>query len=165
MKFRLKPQSMTLLQPPKHYQQHHIGNCLPACAQMALSQFGLDLPQDELARRLGTIPGLGTPFPNIERVKEWNVGVEITQWSGFERLRMALSQGQAVITAIFTSSDLPGWDAIRTQHAVLVIDIQDEQIFYHDPMLPTGPVETSLNGFLLAWSDMEELTAFLSYAH
>jgi len=46
--------------------------------------------------------------------------------------------------------------------AVLVTGVGAEQIEYHDPALAYGPVSVLCAEFLLAWSEMEGLAAFLS---
>ncbi|MDQ3249191.1 MAG: hypothetical protein M3Q45_08290, partial [Chloroflexota bacterium] len=56
---------------------------------------------------------------------------------------------------------LPQWGSIRTQHAVLVIGVDSEEIVYHDPALRQGPVAAPQGEFLLAWSEMAEKAAFL----
>lgn len=163
MKYAYTAPPMPPLNPPRHFQQQHIGYCLPTCVQMAFSQFGLDVQQADLAKQLDTVDGLGTPFPNIARLSSQNIIVETTEWSGLAAIDTALRNDHAVIAAILTSADLPGWSTAQTQHTFLITDIQINQVYYHDPSLSTGPVTVSLNAFLLAWSDMEELAATLRY--
>jgi hypothetical protein len=50
---------------------------------------------------------------------------------------------------------------LRTPHSLLITHLTDESITYHDPAFAQGPVSTLLAEFLLAWSDMDEQTAFL----
>jgi len=68
----------------------------------------------------------------------------------------------AVIAAVTTTSGLPGWGNVRTQHTVLITSIGAEQITYHDPALTSGPASASLAEFLLAWSEMDNRAAFIS---
>jgi uncharacterized protein YvpB len=126
---------------------------------MALAQLEITATQEELAHLLGTRPGIGTPFSRIQQLK--NVDVQVVEWCGLEKVANALAQKTAVITAIMTTSGLTGWQNVRTQHAVLVSEVQAALIVYHDPALPDGPVSVSRDEFLLAWSEMAEKAAFI----
>jgi hypothetical protein len=85
-----------------------------------------------------------------------------------DELVAALTAGVAVIAALTTTSGLPGWGNVRTQHTVSIVSIDvnngndNEQIAYHDPALSYGPVSTLLAEFLLAWGEMDEQVAFVS---
>jgi len=153
---------MSPLEPPIHVQQIALGYCLPACAQMALAQIGIAATQAHLARTLGTRLGVGTPFSRLKRLSQWNVRVELARRASADDLAASLAADTAVIVALTTTSGLPGWGNIHAQHAVLVTGVGVEQIEYHDPALAYGPVSALRAEFLLAWSEMEELAAFLS---
>ena len=135
---------------------------MPACGRMALAQLGITATQTELAQILGTRIGVGTPFSRVKRLAKWDVRVQLTQRISIDELTAALVADVAVIVAVTTTPGLPGWGNIRTQHAVLVINADVEQVTYHDPALSYGPVSTLLAEFLLAWSVMDERVAFLS---
>lgn len=150
---------MSLPKPVRHVQQLGWGYCLPACAEMALSQLNITQKQTTLARLLETRKGVGTPFSRLERLSKLNV--EISEWGGRETLLHSLENG-AVIAAIMTTEGLPEWNDIRVPHAVLVISMSDKQAIYHDPALSTGPVTAPRDEFLLAWSYMSEQLACLS---
>lgn len=151
---------MPLLPPPEHISQIGWGYCLPACVQMALAQLDLVATQKALAQLLGTQPGIGTPFSCIQQLQ--NVNVRIVAWCGLDMVSEALSRQTAVITAVMTTPELPGWQNSWSPHAVLVTEVQAALILYHDPALPHGPVSAAHNEFLLAWSEMAEQTAFIS---
>ncbi len=138
-----------------------MGYCLPACGQMALAQLDIQVSQTELARVLGTRAGVGTPFSQVERLDKWNIHVQLVQYISVGDLSSALAADIAVIVALTTTPGLPGWGNIRTQHTVLVVGINVEQIVYQDPALSYGPVSTLHAEFLLAWSEMDERAAFL----
>ena len=152
---------MPRLKLPSHSQQTNLGYCLPACCQMALGQLGIDTTQAHLAQTLGTRAGIGTPFSHIKRLKHGSVKIEVTEWTTIEALESALETETAVIVAVLTTPGLPGWGDIRTQHTVLVASVELNQITYYDPALADGPVSAVRGEFLLAWSEMAELTAFL----
>lgn len=153
---------MPRLDPPVHVQQERIGYCLPACGQMALAQLGIVVTQAELAQTLDTRAGVGTPFSRVKRFGQWGVDVQVTEWGTMQALVTSLVAGSAVIAAITTTSDLPGWAEIRTQHTVLIVEVSSDQVSYYDPALAQGPVSVSHDEFLLAWSYMAERAAFLA---
>ncbi|NKQ36084.1 MAG: hypothetical protein HF973_10775 [Chloroflexi bacterium] len=150
---------MPQLPPPEHYRQIGWGYCLPACAQMALAQLGIKIKQPAIAVILETRPGVGTPFPNLQKLSQ--VDVEIQEWGSLTAVEEALKKETAVITAVMTTPGLPGWNDLRTPHAVLILDVTIEHIIYHDPAMTQGHTAASRNEFLLAWSEMAEKTAFL----
>lgn len=152
---------MSPLEPLVHIQQVALGYCLPACAQMALAQLGIVVPQAELAQTLGTRVGVGTPFSRVERLARWNVHVRLTRRASIDDLVASLAADVAVIVAVTTTPGLPGWGNIRTQHTVLVVSINTERITYHDPALTQGPVSALLTEFLLAWDEMDQQAALL----
>lgn len=153
---------MFLPQPPEHVQQHSFGYCLPACVEMAAAQFGQTLTQQQAARLLSTVEDIGTPFPYTKQLEQRGFSVELVEWCSVDALISALGKEQAVIAAVLTTSGMPGWNDVRTQHVVLVTAVDDMNITYYDPALATGPT-TALSGeFLLAWSDMSEQAAFIS---
>ena len=153
---------MSPLEPPIHIQQMALGYCLPACAQMALGQFGITVNQTQLARVLGAQVGVGTPFSRAERLAQWDIRVQLTQQISIEELAASLAADVAVITAVTTTPGMPGWGNIRTQHAILVVDVGPEYVAYHDPALIQGPVSAMRNEFLLAWSEMDSRAVLLS---
>ncbi len=146
---------------PAHVQQLTLGYCLPACGQMALAQLGIETAQGELVQILGTRVGVGTPFSRVKRLQKWVDEVQITEWGGVKALVAALDNNMAVIVALTTTPALPGWGDIRTQHTVLVVNVGPGRITYYDPALAQGPVSASRDEFLLSWSEMAELAAFL----
>ncbi|MCL4262121.1 MAG: hypothetical protein KJ069_02855 [Anaerolineae bacterium] len=151
---------MPRLKPPVHIQQKGFGYCLPACVQMALAQFDISVTQEQLASLLGVRPGIGAPFSHVRRLKQ--AQVIVTEWGSVQAIVEALGERTAVITALKTSPALPGWPDLQVQHTVLVVEVTADAVFYHDPALDNGPVTAPLNEFLLAWSEMSELAAFVS---
>jgi hypothetical protein len=127
---------------------------------MALAQLGIVTDQRELALRLGTRPGVGTPFSRIRQLQ--NVNVQLTEWGGLAKVADALLAGTAVIAAVITTPGLTGWHQIRTQHTVLISAVNPTMVVYHDPTLTYGPVTASRDEFSLAWSEMAEKAAFIS---
>jgi hypothetical protein len=129
---------------------------------MGLAQLGIKRTQAQLARLFGARIGVGTPFPNIDRLSQWRVTVQRVQWQSIDKVVSALAANMSVIAAVTTTQVLPGWGHIRTQHTLLILTVTNDEVTYHDPALPDGPVNAALDEFLLAWSEMAEQAAFLS---
>jgi uncharacterized protein YvpB len=129
---------------------------------MALAQLGIEVSQEQLAQTLGTRIGVGTPFPQVKRLVQWNVRVQLVRQVSIEELAAALTTETAVIVAVTTTPGLPGWGNVRTQHTVLLANVGTEYISYHDPALAHGPVSALRAEFLLAWSEMDEQAVLLS---
>lgn len=91
-----------------HVQQIDWGYCLPACAEMALAQLEVNVSQQRLAKQLGTVAKIGTPFPNVQRLVKLGLQVKQLQWQGANAVSEALRLDRTVIAAILTSHDLPG---------------------------------------------------------
>ena len=51
-----------------HSQQLEDGYCLAACVQMVMAAQGIQRDQTELAKLLGTRPGMGAAFHNVLRL-------------------------------------------------------------------------------------------------
>jgi uncharacterized protein Usg len=47
----------------------------------------------------------------------------------------------------------------NTPHAVVVVGINDNQVYLNDPAFDIAPQSTSLDGFLAAWIEMDEVAA------
>jgi predicted double-glycine peptidase len=129
---------------------------------MALAQFNVQVDQERLAKTFGTRPGVGTPFSRIKRLEQWPVNINIKEWGGVEELISTLATGASIITAVTTTAGLPGWGQIRTQHTLLVVNVDADYVTYHDPALAQGPVSALRPEFLLAWSHMAEQVAFVT---
>jgi hypothetical protein len=148
--------------PVVHAPQIDFGFCLPACIHMALAHFGITATQEELGRALGTVAAIGTPFSRVGGVVAHQITVRLVVSASIADLSSALGRGEAVIPALTTSPGLPGWGNTRTQHTVLVVDIDQEHVSYHDPALPYGPVSTARAEFVLSWEEMDDRAALLS---
>ena len=147
-----------LQQPMAHFQQRHDGDCLAACAAMALNYLGVRRPYRRILRTLGTIVELGTPFSNISHLQAFGVFVTVDEGT-FESLHHRLMQNQPCIVSVNTG-ELPYWEQ-ATAHAIVVIGLDDVNIYAHDPDLPHGPIAIPLGDFDLAWLEGDELYAVL----
>ncbi len=59
------------------------------------------------------------------------------------------------------TDELPYWND-DTLHAVLVIGLDDTDIYLNDPAFPNGPVQVSRGDFDLAWLARDEYYAVIT---
>jgi ABC-type bacteriocin/lantibiotic exporter with double-glycine peptidase domain len=143
-----------------HKQQIADGYCLPACAEMALAYWGISNSQQKISRTLKLRPGLGVPAPNITLLRSPQIDVEYFVGSSFDSILQWLQNAIPVI-AFVQAGELPHWRGARSQHAVLVVGFEDQELFIHDPGLDYGSVAISLDDFLLAWDEMDARCAII----
>ena len=137
----------TWLNVPHRTQSKEAG-CLPACAEMILASFGHLIDQEYLARLLGT-SWLGTPSSNIKRLISLGYAVTYGEAS-LEEVATYLKQEIPAITFVRTG-DLPHWQT-DTAHAVVVVGIDQCQVYVNDPYIAEAPQSIPKPAFLLAWA-------------
>ena len=72
-----------------------------------------------------------------------------------ETLRSHLESGLPPIAFVATS-ELSYWNE-RAAHAVVVVGLDDDTIYLNDPAFAESPKRISIDEFLLAWIDLEQL--------
>ncbi len=149
------------LQPDLHSQQSADGFCLPACAQMAFAYLGILRTQEELARLLKMRPGFGTPIPNILNLRSRQIDVTYQSNGSLSDIRLCLERNIPVIACV-EAGELPHWQGVRAQHAVLVVGLDEQKVSLHDPALEQGPISVPLGDFMLAWDEMENRYAVIT---
>jgi hypothetical protein len=55
---------------------------------------------------------------------------------------------------------LPYWDQV-TNHAIVVVGLDDEFVYVHDPAFAVAPIQVSHGDFELAWQEWDEFYAVL----
>ncbi len=136
-----------------HRQQEIKAGCLPACAQMALAYCGIEHPQAELSRLLGTRPDIGTPHSRITRLRSDSIQVVYQEANGLADLRDWLNRDLPIIVFV-QASELPHW-RIRSQHAVVAVGIDQDAVYVLDPGITAPVIAIPLDDFLLAWEEMD----------
>lgn len=145
--------------PVAHFQQRADGDCLAACAVMALGYIGVRKSYRRLLRTLGTIADAGTRFSNIRNLVK--MGVNVMYGTGtLETLRHHLANDHICIIFVDTG-ELPYWQ-YATAHAVVLVGLDDTTAHIHDPDLPYGPIVVPIGDFDLAWLEGDELYAAIS---
>jgi ABC-type bacteriocin/lantibiotic exporter with double-glycine peptidase domain len=147
---------MTLL-PVSHHRQKQQADCLAACAAMVLGYLHVPVAYNRLTHLL-RVSEIGTPFRNLSYLRPLGLSVLIAE-GDLEALREHLDSGLPVIVDVDTAQ-LPYWDE-ATDHAVVVIGVDDQQVYLHDPSTSGAPHIVSLTEFELAWLEKDYLYAVI----
>lgn len=144
-----------ILLPVPHAEQQHAGDCLPACAMMALAYIGRTVRYRRLLRILGT-QDHGTPFSNLRRLNQ--LGVTVVVGTGdFDQLYTYLTQNRPCIVSVQTA-ELPHWNR-RSEHAVIVVGMDSAYVYLNDPAFEIAPILVPHGDLDLAWLAQGELYA------
>jgi ABC-type bacteriocin/lantibiotic exporter with double-glycine peptidase domain len=100
----------------------------------------------------------GVPSSRIIHLEKWGYQV-IYRSASLSELQQWIGQGQPVIAFVYTRF-LDYWTAV-TPHAVVIIGIDNENVYLNDPAFEIAPQTCSINGFLAAWVEMDEVTALI----
>jgi ABC-type bacteriocin/lantibiotic exporter with double-glycine peptidase domain len=142
-----------LLNVPYSHQKIY-GYCLPACVQMALAYLGIERSQDELARILGMFVDFGVPASHLLRLRSRHIQIKYEREGNLSELRHWMNQQISVIACVHTGL-LSYWQNQITQHAVLVVGIDEQKIYLLDPAKTEKVIAVLIDEFLLAWDEME----------
>ena|SRR5688572_27008872 len=148
----------SILLPVPHIVQRQRGECLAACAQMALRYMGYPVDYGRLLKLLRIKSGMGTLASNIRHLETLKLNI-IFQQGSFDQLQDHLQQNHPCITFIYTG-ELSYW-LEGVNHAVVVVGLDDQNIYVNDPAFPTGPLEVNRGEFDLAWLEWDEQYAVL----
>lgn len=121
-------------------------DCLPICVQMVLAYLGRAMPYERLVELLGT-RWFGTPAGHIERLEQLGIAVTVADLS-LPAIHQYLDAGLPVI-AFVSTADLPYWSE-DTDHAVVVVGLDDEAVYVNDPFFPHSPQAVPRPAFELA---------------
>lgn len=135
------------------------GDCLVACAEMVLTYIGRSISHKRLRRLLDTHVGFGTPHSNIQNLDRINLTVHYAQGT-IETLYSYLEEGHPCIVFVHTR-ELPDWTT-RTQHALVVVGMDETDVWVHDPDQQDAPISIPLGDFDLAWFEMGEMFAVIT---
>jgi ABC-type bacteriocin/lantibiotic exporter with double-glycine peptidase domain len=142
-----------------YYPQMEDGYCLPACIQMVLAYLDLPSPQHRLARDLDVRPPLGAPASNVICLHSDVLDVTLASGS-LDDLRAHLENGDPPIVFV-QAGEFPHWRECISQHAVVVVNIDEQAVHILDPAASASPISVSIGDFMLAWGELDFLYAFL----
>jgi ABC-type bacteriocin/lantibiotic exporter with double-glycine peptidase domain len=125
---------------------------------MVLAAFGDERPEAELAAILGSYE-FGTPSSRVKRLARLGYRVEYGPTT-LEALAAALVERRLPI--VFTSAEFLPWADFEGFHALVLIEVTPTDVALLDPALDQGPTRLSLNGFLAAWIEFDQLAGIIS---
>lgn len=149
--------SLTIL-TVSHFQQRERGDCLVACVAMVLDYMGIQQSYRRLYKLLNIKKGLGTALYNIRRLEKLGVTI-LFQQGNLAQLHSHLKQNEPSIVPVKTA-ELPYWKE-DTDHAVVVVGLDDQFVYLNDPFFPVAPLRVSTGDFDLAWLERDEFYAVL----
>ena len=140
----------TLLPVPHHLQRSD-GDCLAACAAMALDYWGVSSDYARLLQLLDVKPH-GTPGSHVNNLVSLGVRVRYAHGT-LNELLDHLAEGRPCIVLVRTSH-LPYW-AYTTDHAVLVVGFDEQAVYVNDPAFELSPQRVPYADFELAWMEFD----------
>ncbi len=147
----------TLLVVP-HLRQQAESDCLPTCAKMVLDYLGHDEPYERLTQLLGT-RWYGTPSENIQRLERLGLQVLLKDLSLLD-IEAALQRNTPVIAFVDTA-DLPYWST-ATDHVVVVVGIDEQNVYVNDPYVAEAPHQISRAAFELSQQKFDYRCAIIT---
>ena len=138
-----------------HFRQTTDGTCLEACVCMVLA-YRQNPVEESRVSELFEADEIGTPAARILRLDQWGYQVSYGSTT-LEQLQEWLDHDIPPIAFVQTAF-LDYWTT-NTPHAVVVVGIDDNQVYLNDPAFDIAPQSTSLDGFLAAWIEMDEMAA------
>lgn len=140
-------------------QRPQSAECLPACVAMVLDYLSQPIEYDALVSLLRTRFALGTAAANVRYLETLGFQVRLFH-ADLDTVRESLVNGRPIIAFVGTAS-LPHWSE-DTDHAVLIIGIDDEAVYVNDPEFDQAPQCVPRIRFELAWLRFDNLCAVIS---
>jgi ABC-type bacteriocin/lantibiotic exporter with double-glycine peptidase domain len=147
---------MSLL-PVLHRRQQRQADCLAACAAMILDYFQVPIDYRDLVKRR-RIESYGAPFTNLRYLESSSIQVQI-QGGTIDSVREYLERGIPPIA--FVNTEQLGYWNESTSHAVVVVGIEDNQIYVDDPAFADAPMAIPTDEFILGWIDLDQFFAVI----
>jgi ABC-type bacteriocin/lantibiotic exporter with double-glycine peptidase domain len=146
-----------ILLPVSHRRQKQQADCLAACAAMVLDYLQVPINYEDVNRLLG-VDAIGTPFRRLQNLQALGLRINIDE-GNLTKLQTYLEDGLPSIVAVNTGQ-LPYWEDI-TNHAVVIIGIDEQYVYLNDPDTAESPQVVSLAEFELAWLEKDYLFAVI----
>src|SRR5258708_6327508 len=131
-----------------HYKQEFPYSCAAACSRMVLAHYRCDHPEDELRQLLGTTPH-GTPARALLRLAPLGVDVQL-RFAHLGELSSLLEAGVPPI--VFVNTGFLDYWTYDCAHVLVVVGLEVTTVAVNDPLMDSGPRQTSLSGFHAAWA-------------
>lgn len=142
---------MNLL-PVSHRQQIQQADCLAACAAMVLEYLQVPVEYKDLLRLLN-VRAFGASLSNVMNLQTLGLFAAVRE-GHFSSLQFHLESGLPVVVAVSTGK-LTYWNHEDCDHVVVVVGMDDEWIYAHDPAFPTAPSQIAHQEFESAWLEQD----------
>lgn len=143
-----------------HKEQSQQSDCLAACAAMVLEYLDINASYKDLLKRL-KVNQYGALYKNLYYLQDLGVKVLLAQGE-IENLSDSLARNVPPIAFVDTR-ELSYWYA-ESYHAVVIVGIENNQVFINDPAFADAPKRVSVDEFILAWIGMEQFYALVERA-
>ncbi len=140
-----------------HLPQQTETDCLPVCAQMVMTELGFTVSHSQLINLLDT-KSFGTPFRNIKHLEQLGDSVTIDHLS-LAQIETNLLARLPVVACVHTA-DLGYWSQ-AVDHVVVVVGLDEKQVYVNDPSLSTGQQPVPRAKFALAQLHYDNLCAII----
>lgn len=127
---------------------------------MVLDYLHIPVEYTRLMRILGVTP-IGASFSNLAALASLGVSVVIDDGKAVDDIVQHLQVGLPVIVFLDTA-ELAYWEYEHTDHAVLVVGVENDQLLLNDPEFSTAPQRCSVGEFELAWMEKDNLFAVIA---
>ena len=144
-----------------HRQQIQQADCLAACAAMILAYLHVPVQYEYLLRLL-KVRAFGTSLFNLRNLQTLGLFVLIEE-GNLADLQTHLEMGLPPIVAVSTARLSSYWTE-DTDHAVIVVGIDNDFVYLHDPDLATAPQVVDIKEFESAWLDQDYWYAIIGLA-
>ncbi|MBI3922865.1 MAG: C39 family peptidase [Armatimonadetes bacterium] len=132
-----------------HLRQATEYTCLPACVRMVLAYHAVEMTEEEVVELLDT-DFTGTVAKNVHRVSRFGFVTAIYR-ATCDDLYRHLGSGLPCIVLVHTIH-FPQQAPDRSgRHAVVIVGLDDESVYLHDPLAESGPTRMPLPSFHAAW--------------
>jgi ABC-type bacteriocin/lantibiotic exporter with double-glycine peptidase domain len=127
---------------------------------MVLHYWGHTTTEKALAQLFGGT-AIGTPSSRVQRLTQWGYRVAY-RTSTLPELEAWLEQGIPPI--VFVRTEFLDYWTENTPHAVVLVGVDEDRVYLHDPAFAAASQTCSLDGFLAAWVEQDEVVAVIQPA-
>lgn len=144
--------------PVPHRKQTQASDCLAACVAMVLDYLHRPVPYARLLSLLGIGP-IGAPRRNILRLTRLG-GLEVIYRTATLSLVAQYLLTRDPVIAFVDTGELSYWLS-TTNHALVVVGMDNEHVLVHDPAYTIFPISISHLEFELAWLNGDNTCAVI----
>ena len=143
---------------PPFYEQETPDSCVPACLRMVLASFGVELPESELRTRCDCTHFGTDALKTVDAARQLGFAGTAKHTLTFEELRTLVADGHHPIVFV----DLRPIDGLRDIHALVVIDVSQQEVIVLDPLKGERSLPSQV--FNAAWA-MQHNLAIIARQH